>query len=262
MLENRVEVTLGLFSDCKQMVKYSGTSIEIATVKGPLQVPVSIGGVAIKPQLLQTAGAILQILDWLQFTGCQRIHELKKLKDIPQKIVADLILRQDEDARMIANVAIISMTVCVSPKNFEKVLADWIAAALPRAREKRKGTEYPVTVSSLDYLREKTEKSQGTLKRLESQIRELEEAIRGLTAQLREMKSRRRQLEQEKTKLQLLLKDSFMRMRFLDMRILTERGVEERLSKAISVFPYLSQAISKNKPFDIEKSVKALMGNR
>ena len=129
---------MGLFSDCKQMVKFSGTSVEIGTIKGPVQIPVEIGGVKIKPQLLQAAGSILQILDWLQFTGCQRIHELKKLKDIPGKTVADLILRQDEDARMISYVAIISITVCSSPDKFEKVLADWIASALPRARPSAK----------------------------------------------------------------------------------------------------------------------------
>jgi hypothetical protein len=237
------------------MVKYSGTRIEIATVKGPVQVPLSIGGVAIKPQLLQVAGQILQILDWLQFTGCKRMHELKKLKNIPQKTIRDLILRQDEDAHMIAQFAIVIITACNSPKNFEKVLADWIAATLTRVR--KSGAEISPSA------REEKEMAnlRKSLEKLENQTKLVEANIERLTAELQEMKSIRRKLEKEKDELQLLPKAMFM-----DMYMLREIPVgielEDKLSEAISAFPYLSQAISKKKPFNIEKSVKALIGNK
>ena len=237
------------------MVKYSGTRIEIATVKGPVQVPLNISGVAIKPQLLQAAGQILQILDWLQFTGCKRMHELKKLKNIPQKTIRDLILRQDEDAHMIAQFAIVIITACNSPKNFEKVLADWIAAALPRARQWRACGP----ISARDT--EEIDKLQNKLQTLENRTKLVEANIERLTAELQEMKSIRRKLEKEKDELQLLSKAMFM-----DVYALREIPVgielEDTLSEAISAFPYLSQAISKKKPFNIEKSVKALIGNK
>ena len=161
---------LGLFSDCKTIVKYSGTTVEIGTFKGPVRVPVSIGGVHIKPQLLQTAGRILQILDLLQFAGCQRIHELKKLKDIPQETIADLILRQDQDFRMIASLAMISIAQFSSAESFEKVLADWIAAAYPRARQLRESGISP---------REKEREKEllNRLKKIENQTEKLKKKL-------------------------------------------------------------------------------------
>ena len=248
------------------MVKYSGRRIEIATIKGPVQVPLSIGGIAIKPQLLQSAGQILKILDWLQFTGCKKIHALKKLKDIPQGTIADLILRQYEDARMIAYVTLISIAACNSPKNFENVLADWIAEALPRV--KQWPARRPISAGE----KEKMEKLRNDFKRLENRTKLVEEEIKSLTAQLQEMKLIKRKLEKEKNELQLLSKQAFMdayaleALKKIPMRAELEEisiraELEDKLSEAISAFPYLSQAISKKKPFDIEKSVKALMGN-
>lgn len=253
---------LGLFSDCKTMVKYSGTSIEIATFKGPVRVPVSISGVGIKPQLLQAAGPILQILDWLQFSGCQRIHELKKLKGIPQKTIVDLILRQDEDFRRIASLAMISIAQFSSAESFEKVLADWIAAAYPRARQLRRSAISPRE-------KEKEKELLDRLKKIENQTRNVEEEIEHLTAQLQEMKLYRRRLKKEKNELQLLSKEMLMGFEVIsayegivahEVPILVD--LEGKLSEAISVFPYLSQAIQKNEPFDIEKSLKDLTENR
>lgn len=239
------------------MVKYSGTNIEIATIKGPVQVPLEIGGVTIKPQLLQVAGQILQILDWLQFSGCQRIHELKKLKNIPQKTIAELILRQDEDARMIAKFAIVIMAACNSPKNFEEVLADWIAAGLPRARQ------WIFEDSKIDFGDiEEIEEIQNRSKSLENQIKSVDEEIRNLTAQLKEMHAHKRQLEKKKDTLRLLSKGRLMYPSLLGLygrEIPFRAEWENKLSEAISVFPYLSQAISKKEPFDVRKSVKALM---
>jgi len=237
---------LGLFSECKQMVKYSGTSIEIATVKGPVQVPVEVSGVAIKPQLLQAASAILQILDWLQYSACQRIHELKKLKEIPQKTVAELILRQDEDARMIAYLAIISITACNSPENFEKVLADWIAAALPRVTQQR-------AVSLYTYDERKLRESRCNLQKLEDEIMELDDKIKELSRQLRKLKSRRDKLNEERRAMHLLLE-----ARLPLSRMMIDINLEQYVAEAISAFPYLSEALAEHKPFDIERSLKTL----
>lgn len=255
---------MGLFSDCKTIVKYSGTSIEIATFKGPVQVPVSISGVGIKPQLLQAAGTILQILDWLQFSGCQRIHELKKLKDIPQKTIADLILRQDGDFRKIASLAMISIAKFSSAESFEKVLADWIAAAYPRASQlsaRARGISPREKAKQKELL--------DRMKRLESKTKTVEEEIEHLSAQLQEMKLHRRHLKKEEKELQFLSKEMLMDLEVIPAYTGIEAhevpmlvDLDGKLSEAISVFPYLSQAIQKNEPFDIERSLKDLTEGR
>lgn len=76
------------------------------------------------------------------------------------------------------------------------------------------------------------------------------------------LRADKRQLEKEKDTLQLLSKGRMEYSQFLDLYgrefgIRTE--LEDKLSEAISVYPHLSQAISKEEPFDVGKSVKALM---
>lgn len=240
------------------MVKYSGTSVEIATMKGPVEVPVSVGGVAIKPQLLQTAGAIIQILDWLQFTACQKIQALRKLHDIPHKTVVDLILKQDEDARMVAYLAIISITACSSPERFEKVLSDWIAATLPRTRQYMSSPKYSDAIPSS--AKEKTKVSQEKLERIEGEIEELDEHMKYLKAELQDTKTKKHQLAEERDELRNLLQYRLVWPGLLDAETLRVSLLEKRVSEATEVFPYLSNAISKNKPFNIQESLKVLEG--
>ena len=254
-----------LFSDCRQIVKYSGTSIEIASVKGPIQVPIKVAGVNIKPQLIQLAGQMLQILDWLQFTGCQRIHQLRKLKDIPQQTISDLILRQDENAQMIAYVAIISLTYCNSPENFEKVLADWIAAALPKISKLDKDKKMVDLDSEKNKLIEKTEESRNKIKIVENEAEKIEEEIfhierniKDLTEKLKSIKSKRDKLMDEKKDVIDLLDIGTMRIEELNIIYNTKNELDKKISEAISVYLYLSQTISKKKKFDIEKNLKKL----
>ncbi len=122
------------FSPCKKLIKHSGTSIQIATIEGVTKMPTKIGGVDIKPSLIQTAGDILQILDWLQYTLCQNIQQLKRIK-ASTSIITEVLLRQNEHCRQIAFFSILCLTATNSPTKFEKVLADWIASTLPYTGE-------------------------------------------------------------------------------------------------------------------------------
>lgn len=83
-----------LFSGCKQLIKTTGTAIEIGTTKGPIKLPIEVQGVKIKRELLQTTSQILMVLDWLQFTKCQQIEGLKKMKNAPETMIANLVAKQ------------------------------------------------------------------------------------------------------------------------------------------------------------------------
>jgi len=236
---------MGLFSDCKQMVKYSGTQIEIGTIKGPVQIPVEIGGVKIKPELLQTAGLILQILDWLQFSACKRIHALRKLKGISNEKIADLLLKQDEDARMIVHITILALVSPNSAGNFEKVLADWIAGAMSRVKQR--------PVSEMKQI-EVADKLEG----LERDLANVDKEIDGLKDQMEKMKIRKRNLEEnirvEKEALPITYHKRMFRLRKFGV----EGNLAVKIEEAASVFPYLSEALLREKPFDVERSLKLL----
>jgi DNA-binding transcriptional MerR regulator len=242
---------MGLFSDCQQMVKYSGTRIEIATVKGPVQIPVEVGGVKIKPQLLQTAGSILQILDWLQLTACKRIHALRKLKGISHEIIANLILKQDEDARLIAHITILSLISPNSAANFEKVLADWIAGAIHRVKEQPIAEMRQIEVAE-------------RLRSLERELADVDDKMADFEKQIENMRARKRTLEEnmriEKEVLCIQVSPPITphgaKYRFRKFGI--EGDLAMRIAEATSVFPYLSKALSNEKPFDVEKSLKLL----
>jgi DNA mismatch repair ATPase MutS len=237
---------MGPFFGCKQMVKYSGTSIEISAVKGFVKVPVAVGGIKIKPELLQNVGAILQILDWLQFTACQRIHALKRLKGVSQKEIANLILKQDEDAHKIAQIAIISCVTPNSLENFEKVLANWIAATAPKVKKNPVLSEEPET----------------EMKKLENERQNVEREIDLLKAQLKQARCVKRNLE-----INIERKKDMIEIKKYQSRIYYRKSVSEpfatanrsiNLIEAISVFPYLSKAIVEEKPFNVRKSLKLL----
>lgn len=247
---------MGLFSECKQMVKYSGTNIEIGTVKGPIQVPVEVAGIKIKPELLQTAGNILLILDWLQFTACQRIHQLKKLR-ISSERIADLILKQDEDAHMIAAITVLSMAPIKSARNFERVLADWIAAAIPRAQTKRTPDN-------------KTIEAKRRFDELGEELNHVEKEIHDLTRRTEQLKHKKEDLEssiksqREIFQLQMEQEGTEYERKWNEMyyekipSITGQLLCKIKLEDAISAFPYLSEALKKEEPFDIRRSLKLL----
>lgn len=246
-----------IFSECKHFVKYSGMSIEIATINGPTKVPISIQGVKIKPELLQSMGSILTILDWLQFTECQRICALKKLKNIPEETIVELILQQDEDSRMIASIAIISMAKCTSTAVFEKVLSDWIAATLSRVRKAR--TRQPQSATSgtessekeIETLRARIDCINGEIGRVGNEVGEL-------TEKLNKLKKEKEKLVDEKGRIESSLEESFLQYPSVPFGISGEAELENLLSKATSAFPYLSQAMDENRRFSIKKSLKTL----
>jgi hypothetical protein len=141
----------GFFSPCKQLIKYQGFELRIATLKGEIAFPIEVNGVKVKKELLQTAGEIAQILDWAQFTACQRIQILRSLKDVRPDVVVDLILRQQEDAEMLARLAIIAVARFSQSKRFEELLADWIAEAYIRIRPSTPKTRWLLRESHPSY---------------------------------------------------------------------------------------------------------------
>lgn len=268
MITIGVEVYLGLFSDCKQMVKYSGTNIQIASVQGPIKVPVIIKGIEVSPKLLQLAGQILQILDWLQYTECQKIRQLRKLKDIPQETISKVILKQVDDAHMIAQLAILSIAYCTSPDNFEKVLADWISAALPRMPEETPKPEYHVTraeeeeMTNIEKYKVGINKIEQEITKFDNNIKNMENQLKMLRRELREIKTRRDGLIADKEELQGLLNFSFMNMDFKQLMLYcTGEILEQSIIEDFSEFPYLLEVIQKNEPFDINRSLKKLTQN-
>ena len=250
------------------MVKYSGTSIQIATLEGPTKVPIKISGVNIKPELIQSAGTILKILDWLQYTGCQRINQLLKIKDIPKDIISNLIIKQDEDSRMIAYFAMLSMMASSSPERFEKVIADWIASALPKT--KTRDSEYKTSYEPLkkDYeeerisRREKISKTKSDVQQIDEEITFLENQYRDIRSQLKKLRERRDKLNDEVNDMMIMESLDDITYRIVTPQLSTmEYELESNLSKALEIFPYLSEAISKNEPFDIRKSINYLTEN-
>ncbi|MGD0070895.1 MAG: hypothetical protein ABSB71_04980 [Candidatus Bathyarchaeia archaeon] len=230
------------------MVKYSGLQVEIATIEGPVKLPVKIRGIALKQELVQTAGTILKILDWLQFSTCKRIETLQKMNDIPQEKILDLILQQDEDAHMIANLAILLIASPKSAETFEKVLSDWIAAAFPRA--KRMHVVPPESKPSRELL-------------------EMERENDSIEKELLDLKSRERELQEHKRHLEkniALRKETVffeygyntISPAYFNRELSIETDLTNQLSKAMTAFPYLSEALKKEKPFEIRESLKYL----
>ena len=241
---------MGIFSDCKQMIKYSGTNVEIGTIEGPIRLPVKIGGIKIKPELLQTTSKILETLDWLQYSTCKRIETLRKMKDVPQERIVDLIVQQDEDAHMIAYMTILLMASPKSAEAFEKVLADWIAAAVSRDKGKQFKPSKPVRSPKLQEMERECDSIAKELDRLKSKELELQQHKRNLI----------KDISIEKDTLRFTLcktADIFKDISDIGKYRL-DNSLVDQISLAESVFPYLSEALKRKKPFELKESLKIL----
>lgn len=251
------------------MVRYSGRNLEIATLEGPTKIPIKISGVKIKPELIQSAGTILQILDWMQFTGCQKIQQLRKMRDIPRDIISKLILKQDEDSHLIAYFAMISVVASNSPDRYEKIIADWIASALPRVQpyenESREGQDKKVDRlneeerESIEY---ELKKKNMELEEIEHVIINIEREIKNLRPRLRDMKKKRDKIREDIEKVSIRgvseFKMTFLLPRWSDQPVLGEE-LNRTVSEAKDVYPYLAKAISKKETFNLENSINYLI---
>lgn len=103
-------------------------------------------------------------------------------------------------------------------------------------------------------------------KELEGKIVSIDKDLLGLKSQERALQALKRELEEKAS----VMKDTLVTSAYFsgsefeipfpkDERC-TEINLEEQFSKAISVFPYLSEALSKRKPFEIRESVMHLAG--
>jgi hypothetical protein len=223
-----------LFSRCKHLVNYSGKSLSFGQIKGiPVKIPLEIGGITIKPELIQTANACVQVLDTLQFGQCQRIRELTKLKPKPTQAIVDLSLEQDKCATMIASLAIISISSTNSPEMFEKVLANWIASV---------GTQIP----SPDVTTTGEEK--GSISNVTFYAKVEKKDKKGITNTKKMYRSIRRFRRIESPSL-LDYSPKIVELTF---------DAHAKIRNAASVYPYLAKAIEEQKPFDIKENLRMM----
>jgi len=145
---------------------------------------------------------------------------------------------------MIAEITILSSVASASPENFEKVLADWIAAALQRV--KRSPIRLPAQKKKIE------------LQELEKELKSVEEQLDRIKAEMKDLQHHKRGLEKEIRFQKEALGISFIVAGEFETAL--DRGrygiqsvLEDRIAEAIAVFPHLSQAISKENRLKYEK---------
>jgi hypothetical protein len=122
-----------LFGDaCSTVIKFQGTDIKIATIKGPAALPVEVRGVGVNQHVLQAAGQIAQILDLRQYQNCQTWKAMRKLKVDDNKKL-EVLIKMNEDVGRLTELAILASANYSSADEFEKALSQWIASAHPQA---------------------------------------------------------------------------------------------------------------------------------
>lgn len=223
-----------LFSRCKHLVNYSGKSISFGQLKGvPIKIPVEVSGIAIKPELIQTANACVQVLDTLQFGQCQRISKLSKLKPPPTQAIVDLSVEQDKCATLIAYLSIISISSAKSPEVFEKVLANWIASV---------GAQIPPHGTSVG---EKTAYSLN-FPFGEPNHKKAKRSVRNNREMFRHLRYRKFESPSLPCSPQVF-----------------ELAIEAhtKIRNAASEYPYLAEAIEKQRTFDIKENLRMMESN-
>lgn len=135
------ELVFSFFSRCRHLTNVNGRNIKIETIRGPTQLPIKIGEVSIEDKLLEAVGTALMILDWYQYSSCQRIQFLRTLKPTPNKAIVNLVMNQEEASQMITYLALIATSSTDSSEAFERVLSNWLADAQGRITQKEEKDE-------------------------------------------------------------------------------------------------------------------------
>jgi len=103
----KIETAEGTFAvpNCCPMIKYSGTSISVTGANLDIpNVPVTIGGVTVKPETIQQASEIVQILEQHRMTTCQLLPSYATVSK--EKFVKALEAMQ-KDATILSQFALV-----------------------------------------------------------------------------------------------------------------------------------------------------------
>lgn len=121
----------GFGNNCKQMIKYNGTSIDLSGLNldtalggGPLKF--GIGALKVKPEVIQAAAEFAQLLDAVQFANCQKIKMVSG--NSPERI--KIINEAMESERQLIQLTFMIKAITLNPSSeqLQKALAEWISS--------------------------------------------------------------------------------------------------------------------------------------
>jgi hypothetical protein len=156
---------------CKQMIKYDGRSLDLTGLglNLPLGAPLNfnLAELHTKPDLLQAAAEIAQLLDAAQFANCTQISLVKDDTE-RVKLVNQSIQNQDQ----LVKFALVMKLVSSNPTSaaIQNALAAWIAAQTTRVsdlsnqvqvqtRSAARGAEQQISAPSEEQIQSTIEKA-------------------------------------------------------------------------------------------------------
>ncbi len=113
---------------CQKFVKYSKNSLTINNLK--FKTPLELGGVVVKPEVLEHAAVATQVLDMLQFGTCQNINAA----GCDHSLRAGLIIKRDDDLRCMSYLAI-ALSAQTTSDGALAVLREWLGDCGIRAQQ-------------------------------------------------------------------------------------------------------------------------------
>ena len=127
---------MSIFSrdECKPIIKVSGTSIEVGTIKGPVQLPIDIQGVKVDQKVLQQVSAIAQVLDIRQVENCRFARQIiKQLPNVDDNKKLEVLVNLHKDTDKLFELAMIALADFKDSGSYEKALAGWVGDNGPTA---------------------------------------------------------------------------------------------------------------------------------